>query len=164
MIELSNPDSHRTYAICFLDREMIKHVENNDSADPSQKFNFKVKLLGENVNLSSIDKYKVNQTVSSNGRSAEKTATENSKSSNNDFIGVNVSDGGVSSNLISRNNGAFPIDVQDNVNLRSSTDIDSGTFDDVDWRITSDGELIIGNGTTQYWCLAQIKMTVLVCI
>ena len=38
-----------------------------------------------------------------------------------------------------------------------AADIASGTYDDVDWRITEDGELIIGNGGTQTFTNGSVR-------
>ncbi|MBQ1401376.1 MAG: Cna B-type domain-containing protein, partial [Firmicutes bacterium] len=116
---------------------IAKTTVDSEGADPNQEFRFKVRLIGEGMeDLEEID-YKTTS-VAGDGDGSK---SSNTKSSQKKTAGTEsgAAAGSVSGRAAAKAGGA----------VRAGEDIASGTSYGVNWRITTEGELIIGNGEEQ---------------
>ena len=139
---------------------ITKTTVDSEEADPTQEFRFRVRLIGDKVTDETITGYTITP-VSGDGSDADsdddsdandsgkndKTSNDNNDSRKN---ADSSSDAQPVRNSAADNPAAGPVlKAAAGAPAKALAQEVSDTYDGVSWKITTDGELILGNGGTQ---------------
>ncbi|MGI6221425.1 MAG: Spy0128 family protein [Coriobacteriales bacterium] len=126
-----------------------KLVADAEGADPSQEFHFKVKLIGDGIEDGERD-----YTISAaDGQGTFGLASDEDGTGQADGDDAAGDSGGYTPLAEGESQeepgGSDDVETDASMQLMADTILTSGTFQGVDWQITTSGKLIIGDGTEQ---------------
>ncbi|MDO4859978.1 MAG: FctA domain-containing protein, partial [Bacillota bacterium] len=139
---------------------IAKTTVDSDDADPDQEFTFKVRLIGNGMDeKTDIDYKTVSAAGDGDGGKSRASAPKTQAGDTAEPKAETAEPKEPSSASTETNTAAGPARAAEKApvlkapegagSVKAPGDIASGTYDNVDWRITSSGELIIGNGGEQ---------------